>query len=120
MGIQSDPETERFNRLQKILQVIEEEFPPDNARHTDWLNLAVKWAEANVLWYSSTIIKSRRDLQKRYEPLQSKYGTLRQTIDLGFLKWLQQRYGTLYNLPSLSQLCSSNSPVHVERPTIPR
>lgn len=101
MGIQSDPETERFNRLQKILQVIEEEFPPDTARHTDWLNLAIKWAEANVLWYSSTIIKSRRDLQKKYEPLQSRYGMLRQNIDLGFQKWLQQRFGTLYNLPAI-------------------
>ncbi len=57
MGILSDPEAERYARLQKILQVIEDEFHPDTARHTDWSNLAQRWAEANALWYSTPKLK---------------------------------------------------------------
>ena len=115
MGIQSDPETERYTRLQKILQVIEEEFQPDTARYTDWLNLAQKWAEANVLWYSSPITRSRRETHNGYQPLKLKYIALRQAIDDSFPKWLQQRYGSLYNLPSVEPIMVHQIPRYMLR-----
>ncbi len=96
MGIQSDPEAERQNRMQRILQVIDDEFQPVGARYTDWLNLAARWAEANALWYSAPKLKQYREA---YEPVKSKFDALRQRIDESFPNWLEHSYGTLYNIP---------------------
>jgi len=98
MGIQSDPEAERQSRLQTILQSIEDDFHPDIARYNDWLGLAPRWAEVNALWYDAPKFNPRQ--RATYDALKSKYEKLRQFIDEKFTTWLQQRYGSMYNLPA--------------------
>ena len=93
MGIHIDPEAAHQARLQKILQVLEEtNIQPDSSRHTDWIALASKWAEVNLLWYSA------KKLPNQYNPLVSRYEHLRQQIDQNFATWMQLRFGSLYNL----------------------
>ena len=115
MGIHSDPETERYIRLQKILQTIEEEFNPDSAQYTDWLSFAPRWAEANALWYSPSKTKQYRGQNAAYEPLQLKYNSIRAKIDTAFSNWLLQRYGTLYNMPIVEPIMVHQIPRFMAR-----
>ena len=92
MGVRSDPEMERQSRLQKLMQVVEENLTADMSRHSDWVAVALKWAEVNALWYGL-----KKPL-KKYSPLQSTYEQLRQKIDERFLVWMPQRFGSLHNL----------------------
>ena len=96
MGIRRDVESERHARLQRIFEMIDVEFPSQSARHTEWLNLAQRWAEANALWYKTHHAVNHKPL---YEPLLATYETLQRRIDESFMSWVNHSYGSLYSLP---------------------
>jgi hypothetical protein len=110
MGIHSDPEAERQARLQKILQVIEGmNLQPEAMRHTDWIGLASKWAEANFLWHSG------KKLSNQYNTLLSKYNLLRKQIDEKFTDWMQLRFGSLYNLTAADPVMVHHIPRFISK-----
>ncbi len=91
VGIRSDPETDRLQRLEKLLGHVEGVVPQSGARHPEWLSFAWLWAELGVLSWS-TRAPARQDLSGRL-------AKLRRRVDEAFLDWVKSRYAGLHNQP---------------------
>ena len=91
VGLNTDPETDRSHRLERLIDTIEQSIPTAEARHRDWLSFAYRWAELSVLWHNSA--------GSREEILEGRYRVLCSQVDQSFLEWIEQRYAGLANQP---------------------
>ena len=48
IGVQSDPIADRLRRLERLLNVVEQELPAQDAFHPPWQEFAQQWAELTV------------------------------------------------------------------------
>ena len=93
VGLRTDPESDYWRRLEKLLKTVETLLPQHDARYQDWLAFAHCWAELNVLWHKPTMSK-RLELGQQFRGVQEK-------VDTTFLTWVQNRYGGLHNQPAV-------------------
>lgn len=104
-GIQVDPEFDTVRRLQKLMKSIEGSIPDSEGKHQDWLIFAHRWAEVIVLFYQA----------KKSETLTRQFQMLQEMVDKAFLRWIQKRYGGLYNQPPVPPVMVHHIPRAMER-----
>jgi len=89
VGVYIDPETDRVRRLDHVLQVVEH-LPSPDARSSEWLLWARRWAEARRL-QSFTAVE--------HDGLASRLVRVEKESDAAFLAWLLKHYAALYSQP---------------------
>ena len=89
-GISRDPSRDRTERLASLLQILEKDLPPTDARHEQWLTFAQAWAELVVLAVQSTRKPEDKDALEK----------IRGRVDSAFRGWIERRFGPLHNLPA--------------------
>jgi hypothetical protein len=91
IGIKTDGEKERVQRLYRTIKSTREKIPEETNRHDDWSIFARIWAEMLVLVndpeasFSDSVKEEIEELTNR--------------VDDRFTAWLQKRYASLVNLP---------------------
>ncbi len=104
-GIRVDAELDTLRRLQKLIKSIEGSIPDSEGKHQDWLVFAHRWAEVIVLFYQT----------KKSETLTRQFQMLQEMVDKAFLRWIQKRYGGLYNQPPVPPVMVHHIPRAMER-----
>lgn len=104
-GIHVDAELDTLRRLQKLMKSIEGSIPDSEGKHQDWLIFAHRWAEVIVLFYQA----------KKSETLTRQFQMLQEMVDKAFLRWIQKRYGGLYNQPPVPPVMVHHIPRAMER-----
>lgn len=89
IGIRIDPLQDKQKRTEKLITNVKERIPGDDARHADWFLFARTWAELTATVYQSPIDKSAMEQIKG----------LFKSIDSSFIKWIENKYASLVNLP---------------------
>jgi hypothetical protein len=94
-GVIHDPKADAIRRFRALRQKFEAEIPNADASHRDWQQASQRWAELIVLrWRWDDAMDG--DDRQRWTGLQTK-------LEDSFAQWMIQRYGSLYNLPSIQQ-----------------
>jgi len=75
-------------RATRLFDFVEKELPTTDARYTDWIDFALKWAELSSLVYNS----NSTDHQIRL-------GETSNSLNIIFAEWLTNHYSGLINLP---------------------
>lgn len=91
IGVRSDPIEDRFQRMGRLLESLENLIPSEDAKHTDWLRFAHGWAEL--------ILLVNEQAESVPKPTDERVKNLRVKVDDGFTAWLLKRYAGLVNLP---------------------
>ena len=81
----SDSEDVRFSRL---FELIDPAQLSSESRYTDWISVAMKWAELSALTHAAGSINYRK-----------KYNEIGQILNDLFADWLESHYAGLINLP---------------------
>ena len=91
-GIENDKIAEKLNRLDALLRIVDGFIPKEGARHQDWIEFALRWAQLLVRQNQcgSTLSDERHAV---FEALQKK-------VDDTFETWISQRFAGLANLPA--------------------
>lgn len=92
VGIRTDPERDRLRRLEGLLHSVKTTIPSADARHSEWLFLAYRWAELIVLSIEAGLSVTE-NIRKLTEELRSE-------VDAAFLSWVRNRYAGLHNQPA--------------------
>ncbi|MBD2463212.1 BREX-3 system phosphatase PglZ [Oscillatoria sp. FACHB-1407] len=88
IGLYIDSLANQKYRFSKLLQLINESVPNNNAHHREWFSVAYRWAELLVLWHQ---------INMNEEPeLISEFYDIQKELDTAFLNWVQERYNTLH------------------------
>ncbi|MFP4039639.1 MAG: BREX-3 system phosphatase PglZ [Desulfosudaceae bacterium] len=82
---EADNDDERIGRL---FEIVENELPDQEARHSDWTAFAMKWAELSAL-----VISGNKD---EYRQMLKQTGD---KINMAFAQWLSANYAGMINLP---------------------
>lgn len=87
-GLRLDPDGDRQERLEKLLQTLQQEIPNAQARYEHWIAFAQNWAELIGLWHQSP--------HGQKTALALDYRTLQSQVDTNFLTWVMEKYKGLY------------------------
>jgi len=87
-GIVKEDDSIRINRLFKM---IEDEVPKSDARYSDWLSFAIKWAELGALVHQNS---QENDVQR--------FQQIGINLNQVFANWLTDHYASLINLPPIN------------------
>lgn len=98
IGIRVDPEAERIDRLTALVERLYTAIPPADARYSDWLAFAYRWARLVVLENAGPPVTQGK--------LATSLQDLRSAVDAAFLAWVEKRYGGLYSQPPLPVIVS--------------
>lgn len=107
VGLQLDPDTDRRERIERLLKVLQSEIPQCHERYQRWLTFAPKWAELQVLWHQ--LLDSQRSA------LFNAYQTLETDIDRSFLTWVTERYKGLYSQTAKAPVMLHQVPRYLAR-----
>lgn len=88
-GLKLNPERDRQERLQRLIENLHKEVPAEGDRYQSWISFAPRWAELIVLWHQ--IPESNRS------GYQSDFSKLQQLVDQQFLDWVAHQYKRLSN-----------------------
>ena len=91
IGIRSEDDSDRIRRVNRLLETLAADIPPDNARQDDWFHFAKTWAELIALALDSNEILP--------VPERKKMKALQAQVDAALMPWLTIRYAGLVNLP---------------------
>ncbi len=98
VGIRVDAVAGRLKRLARLLETLSKDIPGADARHTEWIAFALRWAEAMSSWHDQAVTAS-----DRHSPnLTQQFMTLQQRIDEAFGQWMLAGYAGLHNLSPLT------------------
>lgn len=75
-------------RILRLFSLVEKETPLPNARHSDWVTFALKWAELSALVHCGDNAEHRTRLREKGE-----------NLNAHFFAWLTANYSSLINLP---------------------
>ena len=91
IGVKHDPDADNLKRFLKLMDRSGEILPSVSDTHRDWQQFARAWAEAAVLrWEVQSALK---------ESQIQKWNELHLRVERQFAEWMQERFGSLYNLP---------------------
>ena len=105
VGIRVDPDFDRKQKFEKLLEIVESGIPSEEAIYSDWLQFSHRWAELR------TVRHAIQEGNTQVENIE-KFLDLEKQVDKRFDDWLEHRYSSLHNLPA------TTSPVMVHH--IPR
>ncbi len=88
VGITTDSDENQVIRANRLFAALKESLPQHDARYSDWLSFALKWAELSALMYSSDV-----------ELTDEAFEHLSVEINRLFSAWLREHYAGLVNLP---------------------
>lgn len=88
-GLKLDPDTDQMGRLQRLLNMLQEEVPNHQSRYESWVTFAQTWAELLVLW-NQTPGNNKSLLEQDFRDLQTQ-------VDDRFLTWVLEKYKGLYS-----------------------
>ncbi len=91
IGVRTTLIEDRSRRLGKLIDSLEKSIPAVDAKHTDWLHFARRWAELKVI--------SNEDCGLSEEQ-KERLAKLTNQLDENFLSWIQKRFAGLIQLPS--------------------
>jgi len=95
IGILHDPTTDALKRFVRLTERSAVNLPSATDTHREWQLFARTWAEAVVLrWELDAVLDIG---QKR------RWHELHVQLERQFAEWMQQRFGSLYNLPSIPE-----------------
>ena len=77
---------------EKMIRSVETSIPEEQSFYHEWISFALKWANLERL-------KQHQKKADMPDDLSKQCGTLRETVDKAFVKWLFLRYAGLYNQP---------------------
>jgi PglZ domain len=106
-GIKTDPATDRFRRLSKLIESLHASIPVEDARHGDWFHFAHGWAELILLVHEQT--------ESVPEQTSASIKDLQAQIDARFTNWLSRRYAGLINLPPVPPVMLHHIPRFLSR-----
>lgn len=75
-------------RISRLFDLVEKELPTAEARYSEWIAFALKWAELSSLVHCSSITK-----------YQAKLREISDALNTTFASWLTDHYSSLINLP---------------------
>lgn len=87
-GLKLDPDGDRQERLEKLLQTLQQEIPDAQARYEQWIAFAQSWAELIGLWHHKS--------QQPTASMELDYRALQSQVDTNFLTWVMEKYKGLY------------------------
>lgn len=93
VGLKWDPEEDRIRRLVGLLENLKETIPENETSYHTWLSFALRWAEVSALRYEIE--------EARLGCLVDEISDLTQIIEVAFFRWINDRFGTLYNQPAI-------------------
>jgi hypothetical protein len=88
VGIQSNDEHLAESRIERLIEIIEQEMPSEECRQGEWLNFSLKWAELCSLVYQSDLSQYNEKIIEK-----SIY------INKAFSTWLAANFVGLINVP---------------------
>ncbi len=107
VGIRTDPERDRLQRLEGLLHSVKTTIPSSDVRHTEWLLFAYRWAEFIVLSIESGLSVT---VEIKYQ-----IEELRNRVDTAFLSWIKNRYAGLHNQPAVPPVMLHHVPRALSR-----
>jgi len=95
VGVEHDPEADKRERFDGLLERLQTTLPQPTDTHQVWQLFARAWAEFVVL---------RWELDDRL-PVDAKttWGELHVVVETRFADWMQNRFSSLYNLPPIPE-----------------
>ncbi len=93
VGVRQDDSANRLLRIERLLEMLEQDLPAETHSHTVWTSFALRWAECNYLWNNLA-----EGEEKKFHTV---YRRLQSTVTVNFQGWLQKRYGSLATLPGI-------------------
>jgi hypothetical protein len=107
IGIQTLSPKDYFQRLQRMLESVQEKIPGEDARQNDWSNFARLWSEMMMLAQNPETAPS--------EPALTEIKGLQKAVDEAFSAWLLKRYAGLMNLPPVPPVMLHHVPRCIAR-----
>ena len=106
-GIENGRADGRLVRIDGLVSSLAGQVPPVGARHRDWIEFALRWAEVRVRrnQCGQTLPEAQRD----------KLDALRQRVDAAFEQWVAQRFASLTNLPATHPTMVHHLPRYLAR-----
>ena len=95
IGIQTDPKADAVKRLRRLLERCKDLLSKNDGTHRDWQKVARTWAELVVLRWETD--SSLEDADRHG------WDECHEEIEATFAVWMQDRFGSLHNLPFLPQ-----------------
>jgi len=93
VGVKVDEQAFDLRRYAGLLARLEQELPPAEAIHGEWMQFAAAWAELTVLYYGLATTLN--------EETEERHRVLHLDMEAKFAKWMLMRYHTLHSLPFL-------------------
>ena len=91
IGVKHDPTADALKRYVKLVERAKVQLPSLTNTHRDWQQFARAWAETVVLrWELDTLLDN--DQKQSWHELHVQ-------VERRFAEWMQERFGSLYNLP---------------------
>lgn len=87
-GIAVSNEDDEELRTARLLALIKGSLPGEDARYTDWITFALKWAEVSSLVHCGKSIDHQAQLR-----------AIGEEVNMTFAIWLESHYSSLINLP---------------------
>lgn len=93
VGVQHDPKADALKRFAKLVEHSADKIPSTTDTHREWQQFARAWAESVVLRWE--LDSSLDDTAKQT------WSNLHAEVEDRFAEWMLDRFGSLYNLPSI-------------------
>jgi len=91
-------------RIARLFELVKSALPPADARHSEWLACAQKWAELSSLVYGS-----------RCREFQTRFVEIGNTLNAAFADWLGGHYASLINLSPVNPAMLHHVPHRLAR-----
>ncbi len=106
-GILNDETEEKLNRFDALLQIVGESIPKKGARHQDWIEFALRWAEL--------LVRQNQCGSTLSNGPHASFKNLREKVDDAFETWIRQRFAGLANLPPTPPAMVHHIPRYLSR-----
>jgi hypothetical protein len=107
IGLRTDSQEDREQRLNRLIQNIRSSIPVDSTRHKEWFHFSRRWAELLALIHDP-------GAQIR-EKVKEEIKTLMFQIDDALTGWVTKRYAGLINLPPVPPVMLHHVPRFLSR-----
>jgi len=103
-GIASSDMDNDTIRISRLFDLVEKELPTPEARYSDWIAFALKWAELSSLVHCGNSIEHQTRLQE-----------IGDALNRTFAIWLADHYSSLINLPPTNPVMLHHVPRRLAR-----